>query len=208
MRCPSSFLQPGLRWPSGAVRSSCGSWYSSTPCALGSQFICINYVSNSSKVGSTYLQHSMTASCCCSVTQSCLTLCNPMDYSTPCFPVHYHLLELAQTYVHWVGDAIQPSHPLTSPSPPAFNLTQHQGLFQWVGSLHQVAEYWSLTSSISSSSEYSGLISFRMDWFDFLAVQETLKSLRQQSINSLVLSLLYGPTLTSIHAYWKNHSFD
>ena len=123
-----------------------------------------------------------------SVAQSCPTLCNPVDYSTPCFPVHYHLLELAQTYVHWVGDAIQPSHPLTSPSPPAFNLTQHQGLFQWVGSLHQVAEYWSLTSSISSSSEYSGLISFRIDWFDLLAVQGTLKSLLQHhSSKALIL---------------------
>ena len=67
-----------------------------------------------------------------SVTQSCLTLCNPMDCSTPGFLVHHQLLELAQTHVHWVSDAIQPSHPLLSPSPPAFNLSQHQGLFQWV----------------------------------------------------------------------------
>jgi len=67
-----------------------------------------------------------------SVTQSCPTLCDPMDYSTPGFPVHHQLLELTQTHVHRVGDAIQPSHPLLSPSPPAFNLSQHQGLFQWV----------------------------------------------------------------------------
>ena len=73
-----------------------------------------------------------------SVAQSSLTLCNPMDCSTPGFPVHHQLLELAQTHVHWVGDAIQPSHPLSSPSPPAFNLSQHQGLFQGVSSLHQV----------------------------------------------------------------------
>ena len=75
-----------------------------------------------------------------SVAQLCPTLCNPMDCSTPGFPVHYQLLELAQTHVHWVGDAVQPSHPLLSPSPPAFNLSQHQGLFQWVSSSHQVAK--------------------------------------------------------------------
>ena len=75
-----------------------------------------------------------------SVTQSCPTLCDPMDYSTPGFPVHHQLLELAQTHVHWVCDAIQPSHPLSSPSPPALNLFQHQGFFQWVSSLHQVAK--------------------------------------------------------------------
>ena len=75
-----------------------------------------------------------------SVAQSCLTLCNPMDCSTPGFPVHHQLPELAQTHIHWVSDAIQPSHPLLSLSPPAFNLCQHQVLFQWVSSLHQVAK--------------------------------------------------------------------
>ena len=75
-----------------------------------------------------------------SVTQSCPTLCNPMDCSMPGFPVHHQLPEFAQTHVHWVNNAIQPSHPLSSPSPPAFNLSQHQGLFQWVGSSHQVAK--------------------------------------------------------------------
>ena len=75
-----------------------------------------------------------------SVAQSCPTLYDPMDCSTPGFPVHHQLPEPAQTHVHWVGDAIQPSHPLLFPSPPAFNLSQHQGLFQWVGSLHQVAK--------------------------------------------------------------------
>ena len=75
-----------------------------------------------------------------SVAQSCPTLCNPMDCSTPGLLVHQQLPELAQTHVHWVGDAIQPSHPLLSPSPPAFNLSQHQGLFQWVRSSHQVAK--------------------------------------------------------------------
>ena len=80
-----------------------------------------------------------------------------MDCSMPGLAVHHELLEFTQTHVHWVGDAIQPSHPLSSPSPPAFNLSQHQGLL----------------------NEYSGLISFRIDWFDLLAVQETLKSLLQ-----------------------------
>ena len=102
-----------------------------------------------------------------------------MDCSTPGFPVLHYLLELTQTHVHWVSDAIQRSHALSPPSPPAFNLSQHQGLFQWVSSLHQVAKYWSFSFSISPSNEYSGLISFRMDWLDLLVVQETLKSLLQ-----------------------------
>ena len=72
--------------------------------------------------------------CCCSVAQSCQTLCDPMDCSTPSFPVLHYLPEFAQTHVHWVGDSIQPSYPLSSPSPPALNLSQHQGLSQWVGS--------------------------------------------------------------------------
>ena len=84
---------------------------------------------------------------------------------------------VSQTHVHRVGDAIQPSHPLSSPSPPAPNPSQHQGLFQWVNSSHQVAKYWSFSFSISPSNEHSGLISFRMDWVDFPAVQGTLKSL-------------------------------
>ena len=89
-------------------------------------------------LGSTWLH----ASCCCScsVTQSCLTLCNPMDCNTPGLPVHHHLPELAQTLVHRVHDAIQPSHPLSSPSPPAFNLSQHQGLVKSVSSSNQVAK--------------------------------------------------------------------
>ena len=111
-----------------------------------------------------------------SVVQSRLTLCDPMDCSTPGFPVHHQLLEFTQTHVHRVGDAIQPSHPLLSPSPPAFNPSQHQGVFQWVSSLHLVTKYWSFSFSISPSNEYSGLISFRMDWLDLLAVQGPLKA--------------------------------
>ena len=111
--------------------------------------------------------------------QSCPTLHDPVDCSTPDFSVHHQHPEPAQTHVHRVTDAIQPSHPLSSPSPPAFNLSQHQGLFQGVSSWIRWPKYWSFGFSISPSSEYSGLISFRMYWLDLLAVQETLKSLLQ-----------------------------
>ena len=113
------------------------------------------------------------------VTRLCSTLCNPMDCGMPGLPVYHRLPEFTQTHVHWVSDAIQPSHPLSSPSPPPFNLSQNQGLFRWISSLHQVAKYWSFNFSISPSNEYSGLIAFKMDWFDLLAVQGTLKSLLQ-----------------------------
>ena len=103
---------------------------------------------------------------------------DPMDCSTPGLPVHHQCLELAQTHVHRVCDAIRPSHPLSSPSP-AFNFSQHQGLFQ-ESVLHiRWPKYWSFSFSISPSNEYSGLNSFRMDWLDLLAVQGTLKSLLQ-----------------------------
>ena len=95
------------------------------------------------------------------------------------FIVLHHLPEFAHTHVHWVGDAIQPSHPLLSPSPPVFNISQHGGLFQWVGASHQVAKVLEFQFSISSSNEYSGLISFRIDWLDLLAVQGILKILLQ-----------------------------
>ena len=117
--------------------------------------------------------------CCCSVTQSCPTVCNLMDCSMPGFPVLHHLLELAQSHVHWVSDAFQPSRPLVSPSSPAFDLSQHQGVFKWVSSSHRWQECWSFSLSISPYNEYLGLISFRIDWFDLLAVQGTLKSLLQ-----------------------------
>ena len=97
-----------------------------------------------------------------SVPQVCPTLCNPLDWSMPGFPVHHQLPEFTQTQVHQVqrvGDAIQPFHPLSPPSPPVLNLSQHQGLFQW-------PKYWSFSLSISPSNEYSGLFSFRIDWFD------------------------------------------
>ena len=105
-----------------------------------------------------------------SVAQSYPTLCNPMDFSMPGFPFHHQLLEFAQTHVYWVGDAIQLSHPVSPASPPAFNLSQHQGLFWCVSSSHQMAS-WSFSFSVIPSSEYSGLISFRIHWFGPLAVQ-------------------------------------
>ena len=134
-----------------------------------------------------------------------------MDYSNPGFPVLQQLPELTQTHVHRVGDAIQPSYPLSSllflpsvfPSIRVFSdeLVLH---IRW-------PEYWSFSFSISPSNEYSGLISFRTDWLDLLAVQGTLKSsptAQFKSINSSALSFFYSPTLTSVHDYWKNHSFD
>ena len=103
-----------------------------------------------------------------------------MDFSTPGFPIQHQLLKLAQTQVHWVGDTIQQSHPMSSHSPPAFNLSQHQSLFQWVSSLHQVAKVLEFQLlEYSPSCEYSGLISFRVGWMDLLAVQGTFKSLLQ-----------------------------
>ena len=127
-----------------------------------------------------------------SVPRSCPTLCNPMNLSTPGLPVHHHLSEFTQTHVHQVSDAIQPSNPLSSPSPPAPNTSQHQNLFQWVRLMTEVMseehesalhiswpKYWSFSFSISPSKEHPGLVSFRMDWLDLLSVQGTLKSLLQ-----------------------------
>ena len=102
-----------------------------------------------------------------------------MNHSMPGLPVHHQLPEFTQTHVHRVSGTIQPSDPLPSPSPPAFNLSQHQGLFKWVSSSHEWPKYWSFSFSISPSNEHPGLISFRMEWLDLLAVQGTLKSLLQ-----------------------------
>ena len=136
------------------------------------------------------------------VAQSCLTLCDPMDCSTLGFPVHHQLPELVQTHVHWVGDAIQPSHLLSSPSPPAFNLSQHQGLSNESVLPIRWPKYWSFSFSISLSNEYSGLISFRIDRLDLLAVQGTLKSLLQH--HSSKASILWCSTFFIVqlsHSY-------
>ena len=114
-----------------------------------------------------------------SVTQSCPTLCDPMNHSTPGLPVHHQLLKFTQTHVHWVGDAIQPSHPLLSPSPitPIFPSIR---VFSNESGLHiRWPKYWSFSFNISPSNEHPALISFRMDWVDLLAVQGTLKSFLQ-----------------------------
>ena len=141
--------------------------------------------------------------CCCSVTQLCLT-CDAMDCSMPGFPLFHRLPELAQTHVYWVSDAIQPSHSLLSPFPPAFNLSQQRVFSNESALCIRWPKYWHF--SISPSNEYSGLISFKIDWFDFLAVQGTLKSL--ESIISVALSLLYGLAVTPVYDYWKDHNLD
>ena len=102
-----------------------------------------------------------------------------MNCSMPDLPVHHQHPELTQTHVHLVGDAIQPSHPQSFPSPPAFNLSQHQGLFSESVLCIRLSKYCTFSFSISSLNEYSGLISFRMDWLGLLVVQWTLKSLLQ-----------------------------
>ena len=114
--------------------------------------------------------------CYCLVAKSYLTLSNPMDCSTPDLAHLHYLLKCAQKHVLQVSDTIQPSH-LLQPSSPAFNLSQYQGLSQRVDSLHTWPKYWRFSFRISPSDEYSGLISFRLDWFDLLAVQGTLKNL-------------------------------
>ena len=131
-----------------------------------------------------------------SVAQLRLTLCDPMNRSTSGLPLH-------QTHVHWVGDAIQPFHPLSSPSPPAINLSQHQGLFKWVSSLpKRWPKYWGFNFNISLTNEHPGLISFRMDFLDLLALQETLKSLLQyHSSKTSILWCSASFTVQLLHPY-------
>ena len=158
-----------------------------------------------------------------SVTQSCPTPCDPMNCSMPGLAVYHQLPEFAQTHAPWVGDAIQPSHPLSSPSSPAFNLSQHQGLFKSRSVLHiRWPKYWSFRFNISPSNEHSGLISFRMDCVGLLAVQGTLKSLLQhhssnasiqkkKKSNQFLGTQLYLYIVQLSHPYMttgKNHSFD
>ena len=135
-----------------------------------------------------------------------------MNRSMPGLPVHHQLPEFTQTHVHRVRDAIQPSYPLSSPSPPTFNHSQHQGLFKRASSSYQVAKVLGFSFNISPSNAYSGLISFRMDWLDLLAAHRTLKSLLQHhSSRASILrrsAFFNSPTLTSMHDYWKNHGFD
>ena len=121
-----------------------------------------------------------------------------MNHSTPGLPVHHQLPEFTQTHVHWVSDAIQPSHSLSSPSPLAPNPSQHQSPFQWVNSLHEWPKYWSFSFSIIPSKGIPGLISFRMDWLDLLAVQGTLKSLVVQYNFSGILFYMDTQTVPTL----------
>ena len=147
-----------------------------------------------------------------SVTWSCLTLCDPMNHSTSGLPVHHQLPESMQTHVHWVGDDIQPSHHLLSPSPPALNLSQHQDLLKWVSSSHQVAkvlefqlQHQSFQWTLRTDLLEDGLVGSPCSPRDS---HESSPTPQFKSINSSVLCFLYSPTLTSIHDHWKNHSFD
>ena len=147
-----------------------------------------------------------------SVAQSCLTLCNPMNCSTPGLPVHHQLPNFTQTQVHRVSDTIQPSHPLSSPSPPAPNPSQHQSLFQWVNSLHEVTKvlefqlsHHSLQRNPRADLLQNGLVGSSCSPRDS---QESSLTPQFKRINSLTLSFPHSPTLTSIHDHWKNHSLD
>ena len=139
------------------------------------------------------------------------TLCDSMVWSMLGFPVHHQLPELAHSHVHWASDAIQTSHPLSSPSPASVSSSIRVFSSESVLCIRW-PKYWSFSFSFSPSNEHPGLISFRMDWLDLLAVQRTLKSLLQHhsSKASILrhLGFLYSPTLTSIHDHWKNHSLD
>ena len=137
--------------------------------------------------------------CCCSVTRLCPTVCDPMDCSMQGFSVLHYLPEFGQTHVHWIGHAIQPYHLLWPPFPPSLSLYQHQGIFQWVGSSYQVAKVLELQLQQNPSNEYSGLISFRIDWFYLLAVQGTLQSLLQHhSSKELILGCMSPSSNRSI----------
>ena len=133
-----------------------------------------------------------------------------MDCSTPGFPVCHQLLEHTQTHVHWGSDAIQPSHSLSSASPPAFNLSQHQGLFQWISSLHQVAK---ISERQQQSFQWIFMVNFFWDWLVWFPCcprdsQESPLAPQFESFRSSLLSLLYGPTLTSVHDYSKGQYFQ
>ena len=147
-----------------------------------------------------------------SVAQSCLTLCDPVNRSTPGLAVHHQLPESTQTYVHWVGDAIQPSHPLSSPSLPSLNPSQHQGLFRWVSSSHQVAkvlefqlQHQSFQWTPRTDLLQDGLVGSPCSPRDS---QESSPTPQLKSINSSALSFLHSPTLTSIHDQRKNQSSE
>ena len=132
-------------------------------------------------------RHTQRVCCHCSVAKSYPSLCDSMDCSMPGFPVHHHLPEFAQTHVHWVSNAIQPSHPLLAPSPPAFNLSQDQGIFQWAVSSYQMAKLLELQLQHRSFQWIFRVYFFRIDWFDLLAVKELSKVFSNTSLKASVL---------------------
>ena len=141
-----------------------------------------------------------------SVAQSCPVLCDPMDCSTPGLPVHHQLPEFTQTHVLWVGNAIQPSYPLLSPSPPIFNLSQHQGLFKWVSSSNQVAkvlefqlQHQSFQWILQTDFLYDGLVGSPCCPRD---PQESSPTPQFESINSLALSFASGQTGDGKSEHW------
>ena len=149
---------------------------------------------------------------CSSVAQLCPTLWDPMNCSTPGLPVHHKLPEFTQTHAHWVGDVIQPSHPLLSSSPPVSNPSQHQGLFHWVNSSHEVAkglefhlQHQSFQWTPRTDLLQDGLVGSPCSLRDS---QESSTTPQFKSINFSALSFPHSPTLTSIHDHWKNHSLD
>ena len=146
-----------------------------------------------------------------SVAQSCLTPCNPMDCSTPGFPVHHQLLELAHIHVHWVGDAVKSSHPLSSLLPPAFNLSQHLRIFPMTRFFPSAGQSMGVSASASVLPmniqdwfplELTGLISLQSKGLSRVFSNTTAQK------HQFFSAQLYSPTLTSRHDYWKNHSFD
>jgi len=153
--------------------------------------------------------YSQNECCCCfSVAKSHLNLCNHMDHSKTGFHFLHYYSEFAQTYVHWVGDAIELSCPLLSPSPPAFNLSQHQGLFQWVGSLHQVAKVLELQLQ-HQSFQWISRADFLYDWLVGSPCcptdsQESYPAPQFKNINSSALSLLLGSNSHPYTTTWKN----
>ena len=148
-----------------------------------------------------------------SVAQSCLILCDPMNRSTPGLPIHHHLPEFTQTHIHQAHDAIQPSHPRSSLSPPAPSPSQHQSLFPmsqlftWGGQttgVSALASFLPKKSQGGSPSEWTGWISLQFKELSRVFPNITV----QKFISCSALSLLHSPTLTSIHDYWRNHSLD
>ena len=162
--------------PAPVLPSLCPLCFHMCWAADGCYFLCPGHQGSWTSLPPDAVKSFLLYCCCCSVAQSRATLCDPMDCSMPGLHVSHHLPKSAQVHAHCIGDAIQPSHPLTH-SPPALNLSPHQGLSDEPAVPIRWPKCWSFSFSISPSNEYSGLISLQIDWIDLLAVQETLRSL-------------------------------